>query len=132
MPTYDIATASFAIGAPKKWLDNLIAHHALPDVTTSGRGAQRELSFDAVVTAHIIRILSRELSISTWRAVELAVAFQQNPDQAIPLPGSLMLRLDLPTTARHIQQRLLEAAESVPRIRRGRPSARGSGTQGSG
>lgn len=125
MPTYDVVTASFAIDAPRKWLDNLIAHHALPDISNAGRGIQRELGFDAVVTARVIRMLTCEISISTWRAVELAAALQRSPDQALPLPGGFTLRLDLQATVRHVRQRLLEAAESVPRIRRGRPPAPG-------
>ncbi|HET7632145.1 MAG TPA: hypothetical protein VFK16_07520 [Gemmatimonadaceae bacterium] len=123
MPAYNIATAAFATQSPRKWVDNITAHHDLPGVSRTGRGAERSFSFDAVVALQITRTLCRELQVSAWRAVELATALQASAEHAVTLPGGLLVSVDLAQTARDVQRRLLEAAESVPRTKRGRPAA---------
>lgn len=122
MPAYDLATTAFAAGAPRKWLDNLTSHHDLPGVQSRKRGVSREFSFDAVVLVSLIRALTDDLCLPVWRAVDIAVAMSGDSQGTLVLPGGVSVRIDTADLARRAQQRLLEAAESVPRIRRGRPT----------
>jgi hypothetical protein len=121
MPSYDIGTAAFAVGAPKKWVDNLASHHRLPGVDSTRRGVRREFSFEAVVLLTVIRLLTEELGFTLSRAVNVAIRACQSADGEVEFFGGARLSLDLETLWRDVTQRLLEAAESVPRIRRGRP-----------
>ena len=121
MPAYDIATTAFAVGARRKWLDNLTSHHDLPGVQSSKRGVSREFSFEAVVLVSFIRALTDDLCVPVWRAVELAIAISGDPDGTLSLPAGIVMSIDTAALARQVRQHLLEAAESVPRIRRGRP-----------
>jgi hypothetical protein len=124
MPSYDISTAAFAIGAPKKWVDNLTSQHPVTGIEKKRRGVGREFSFEGVLSVWLIRSLASDLSVSAWRAAEIAAEIQASPDGAVTLPSGISISLDLDSAARDVQHRLLEAAESVPRVRRGRPSRR--------
>lgn len=121
MPTYDLATTAFAVGAPRKWLDNLTSHHDLPGVQASKRGVSRAFSFEAVVLVSFIRALTNDLGVPVWRAVELAIAINGDPAGRLALADGIAVSVDTDALARQVQRHLLEAAESVPRIRRGRP-----------
>lgn len=121
MPAYDLATTAFAVGVPRKWLDNLTSHHDLPGVQARKRGVSRAFSFEAVVLVSFIRALTNDLCVPVWRAVELATAVSGDPAGALALPHGITVSVDTAALARQVQQHLLEAAESVPRIPRGRP-----------
>ena len=121
MPSYDIAITAFAIGTPRKWLDNLAAQHPIPGLNRTTRGVKLEFSFDAVVAVWLTRSLVDDLNISVKRATEVAAELQASPDGSITLASGVSIHVDLEAVVRTVQQRLLEAAESVPQIRRGRP-----------
>lgn len=121
MPSYDVPTAAFVVGAPVKWVDNLASHHALPGVESNKRGVRREFSFDAIVLLRVVRTLTDDLNVPARRAVEIAPAILQDGTGQVTLQSGTTLRVDLDAITRQVRQRLLEAAESVPRIRRGRP-----------
>lgn len=121
MPSYDIATAAFAAGAPKKWLDNLASQHPVPGIERMRRGVTRDFSFEAVLAVWLVRSLCVELAIPVHTATRIAAEIQASLDGSITLPGGFTLSIDLEAAAREVRQRLLEAAESVPRVRRGRP-----------
>jgi hypothetical protein len=124
MPSYDLSTAAFAVGASKKWLDNLTAQHDVTGIDRKRRGVAREFSFEGVLSVWLIRSLSADLSVSAWRAAEIAAEIQGSPNGAVVLASGITVSVDLESAARDVQQRLLEAAESVPRVRRGRPLRR--------
>ena len=121
MPSYDIGTAAFVVGAPRKWVDNLASHHSLSGVESKRRGIRREFSFDAVVLLAVVRWLVDELGLPLRRAVEVAENACRDPDGSVSFPNGFRLSIDQEAVTREVRQRLLEAAESVPRIRRGRP-----------
>jgi len=121
MPAYDISTTAFAIAAQRKWVDNVTSHHHILGVESKQRGIQREFSFDAVVLLSVIHVINTQLHVPIGRAVELATQASSDPGGRFQLPGGIAISLDTSALARQAQQRLLEAIESVPRARRGRP-----------
>ena len=121
MPSYDIGTTAFVVGTHRKWVDNVISHYALAGVESHSRGVRREFSFDAVVLLTVIRSMIDELGVPVQRAIEVAEQATKDHDGSVSFPSGSRFSLDRDAVARHVTQRLLEAAESVPRIRRGRP-----------
>ena len=121
MPSYDIGTAAFAVGASRKWVDNLTSHFSLPGVDSSGRGIQRDFSFDAVILLAVVRSLVDHFAMPAARAIEIADQVRLSEEGAISLPDGLRLIVDQQFVAQEVRRRLLEAAESVPRVPRGRP-----------
>jgi len=124
MPAYDIGTVAFVVGAPKKWVDNITSHHALSGVECKRRGVRREFSFDAVVLLAVVRWMVDELGVPLRRAIEVAEVACRDPDGSVSFPNGFRFSIDQEAVSREVRQRLLEAAESVPRIRRGRPPRR--------
>ncbi|MDE3150839.1 MAG: hypothetical protein KGL93_01190 [Gemmatimonadota bacterium] len=123
MPSYDVPTAAFVAGASAKWVDNITSHHEIPGVERRKRGVLREFSFDALILLRIVRTLADDLEIPAWRAVEIAPGILKGGTGQVTLDGGTTVLVDLDAITRQVRQRLLEAAESVPRIRRGRPPA---------
>ena len=124
MPTYDLATVAFAVDAPRKWVDNTCSHFAIAGVQSTQRGVSRQFSFEGVLAVQLVRNLCIELGLPVRDAVRLAAALLADRDAAASLARGVVISLDLETLTHHVQQRLLEAVESVPRIRRGRPPSR--------
>ncbi|MDE3052238.1 MAG: hypothetical protein KGO03_00095 [Gemmatimonadota bacterium] len=129
MPAYDLATVAFAVDAPRKWVDNTCSHFAITGVESTQRGVSRQFSFDGVLAVQLVRNLCVEMGLPVHAAVRLATAMLADPDAAASFARGVVISLDLETLTHHVQQRLLEAVESVPRIRRGRPPSR-SGDKG--
>lgn len=121
MPSYDIATAAFAAGATRKWVDNLVSHHALHGIEHARRGVERRFSIDAVIVLRLVRTLHVELGMSLARAVEVASSCLRADNGAFALADGLLLTIDLEAAAKEARHRIVEAAESIPRVRRGRP-----------
>ena len=138
---YDIAVAALAIGAERKWLDNLTAQHSIPGTEHVARGVARRLSMRTLLTAAIVRDLNRGLGVPVGRGVEVASSIlgaQQSrevvpiaesgpeellsaPQVVLPIAESLTLAVDVERLEREIERRLLEAMETVVPRRRGRP-----------
>lgn len=123
MPSYDIATTAFVVRSPRKWVDNVASHHTLPGVESSGRGTRREFSFEALLLLAVIRLLIDELELPLRRAVDIANLVCGSHEGTVTFPSGVVFTLNRDTLAEEVRQRLLEAAESVPRIRRGRPAS---------
>jgi hypothetical protein len=121
MPSYDIRTAAFVVRATRKWVDNVASHHLLPGVGCTGRGVDREFSFEAVVLLAAVRMLTEELEMPLRRAVGVADEVCRSSDGTVTFPSGVRCFVDQDALVQEVRQRLLEAAESVPRIRRGRP-----------
>lgn len=130
---YDARSVALAIDAPAKWVDNLLSHNAFPGVTGGRQGVQRHISYDGLLAIVVTRLLHVHLGVPTRRAAELAVqAVQRRGDlrMNVQTTGGVTIALPLGEIEARLRERLLEAAESVPRIRRGRPPRRAPGGVG--
>jgi hypothetical protein len=129
---YSIAVTSLAIGAPLKWTDNLLAHHALPEVRSRTRGVARGVSWAGVVRIALIRALHLELGCGVREAVALSESLLRAPGGQVTHGAWLSLAVDRSSLDRELQARLAEALESAPRPRRGRPPRRPSASAAKG
>jgi hypothetical protein len=124
---YDARSVALAIDAPAKWLDNLLSHHAFPGVAGGRQGLQRHISYDGLLAIAVTRLLAVDLGLPTRRAAELAAQAVQRRDEHamdVETPGGVTIVLPVKEIEARLRERLFEAAESVPRIRRGRPPGR--------
>jgi hypothetical protein len=128
VPSYDIATVAFAVEAPRKWVDNTCSHFAIPGVSSDRRGVSRRFSFDGVLALQLIRDLTAEIGFPVRDAVRLATAILADAHATASYTHGIVVGVQVDTITQHVQQRLLEAAESVPRVRRGRPPSTGGAT----
>ncbi len=121
MPTYDTATVAFAVSAPRKWVDNTCTQFSVPGVQSVRQGVSRQFSFEGVVALQLIRGLCVEFSLPAREAVRLATALLADGRAMATAAHGIVIGLDLDALTHQVQQRLFEAVESVPRVRRGRP-----------
>jgi hypothetical protein len=124
MRLYNVAVASLAIEAPTKWTDNLIAHHAIPDVRSRNRGVARGISWAGLVRIALVRELHVALGCSVRDAVALSDLLLQSPAGNLQLGRWTTVGFDRRALEQDLQGRLAEALESAPRPRRGRPARR--------
>lgn len=124
MRLYSVAVASLAVDAPVKWTDNLIAHHAIPDVRSRKRGISRGVSWAGVVRIALIRELHLALGCGVREAVTLSGQLLGASDGVVTAGRWTTLGFDRRALEDHLQRRLTDALESAPRPRRGRPARR--------
>src|SRR5919112_2022082 len=89
MRLYDVAVASLAIDSPLKWTDNLLAHHAIPEVRSRARGVARGISWTGLVRIALIRELHLALGCGVREAVALSDLMLSAPDGVIA-PGRFL------------------------------------------
>ena len=121
MRVYDIAVATLAIGAPRKWTDNVLSQHRVPEVTSVRQGVARRISYQALLRLAIIRQLNTELGIGVANSVHFADRLLESGQAAVLGAGQLSLGVDLTALRRVVDERLAAALESAPSRRRGRP-----------
>jgi hypothetical protein len=121
---YSVAVTSLVVGAPLKWTDNLVAHHALSEVRSRRRGVARGVSWIGVVRIAVIRALHLEVGCGVQEAVALSEPLLQASDGTVRLGGRLTIAVDRVALERELQTRLADVLESAPRPRRGRPARR--------
>lgn len=121
MRAYSVDAAALALGVQRKFLDNLLSHHALPGCTGGRQGVRRRIGRDGIVRLAIAVALARELGMPLARAIELAGRLHAD-HSAKPAPA-LRLTVDLPALERDLDARLALAVESAREPRRGRPPA---------
>jgi hypothetical protein len=121
---YDVAVAALAIEAPRKWVDNLLSHHEVPDVLLARRGVSRRIPHSALLHLALARELHVELGMSVRDAVHLAATLLAGGEGAVHESAHLRVTFDRPGFERAIRARLSAALESAPTPRRGRPRAR--------
>ena len=124
MRLYDVAVTSLAIDAPLKWTDNLLAHHAIPDVRSRTRGVARGISWVGLVRIALIRELHLALGCGVREAVALSDLMLREPDGALAPGRFLTLGFDRRAQEENLHQRLADTLESAPRPKRGRPARR--------
>ncbi|MGH7652688.1 MAG: hypothetical protein ACREMS_12715 [Gemmatimonadaceae bacterium] len=116
---YTLATAALALGAPNKWLDNVLSHYTVPGVEQKRQGITRRLSVDGLVVLGIALLLMREVGLPALRAIDTAQHLANNN-------GSyqferLSLSIDLAAFRNELLVRLENAVEIAPVPKRGRP-----------
>lgn len=121
MRSYTIAVASFAIDAPHRWTDNLLSHFEIPGVVSSRRGVARKLTHAAIVRLAIIRQLHARLGIGTGDAIRVTDELLCSEPVGDFESGHLKLSVNRAEVERAVNARLVEALESHPIRRRGRP-----------
>lgn len=127
--TYDVKSVALAVAVSHKWLDNLLSHNDLPGVQRARQGVVRRISPDGLLAIEVARILVSDLGMPVWRAAEIVgIAFQHRRGPDLTVVTRSGLRLDIPVSAivPHLQQRIAEAMEAIPRVPRGRPPATGN------
>ena len=124
MRLYDVAVAALAIDAPRKWVDNLLSHHEVPDVLIARRGVSRRIPHSALLHLALARDLHVDLGMSVRDALRLAATLLTGRDDAVHESGHLRVTFDRLGLERALQARLREALESAPTPRRGRPRTR--------
>ena len=124
MRLYSVAVTSFAIQAPEKWTDNLLAHHELAGVQSIARGVARGISWPALVQVALVRELHARVGCSVRDAVSFAAALLADPDGLVSPSPYLSVAFDRERFECDLHRRLADALESAPRPRRGRPRLR--------
>jgi hypothetical protein len=127
MRLYDIAVATLAIGAPRKWTDNVLSQHELPDVISVRQGVARRIPYQALIRLAVIRQLHTQLGIGVANAVQFAGFLLDSGQAAVLDAGQVSLSVDLAALRKSVDERLASALESAPSRRRGRPPRRSAG-----
>jgi len=121
---YDIAVAALAIDAPRKWTDNVLSQHVVPDVVSARQGVARRIPYQGLLRLAIIRQLHTELGMGVATAVEITNRLLDSGQPPVLSVGQVSLAIDLVALRRALDQRLAAALETVPSRRRGRPPRR--------
>ena len=124
MRSYTVAVSALAIGAPHKWLDNLLSHFPVPDVGSERRGVARRIPHSALLHLALARELHLDLGVGVRDALALAADLLSSPEGAVSRGGHLRVTCDRLALEHAVGARLREALESAPAPRRGRPAAR--------
>ena len=129
--SYDVRAVALTIGVSIKWVDNLLSHHQLPGITRSRQGVQRRVSDEGLVGIELTRLLTSGLGVSVGRAAELArtaLASRSGSDVRVSPAIGMTLVFHLSEIETRLRERVIDALESVARIRRGRPSKASAGS----
>ncbi len=122
MRLYSVAVAALAIGSSPKWLDNVLSHFTVPDVATKKRGIARRIPHRALLQLALTWEVHVELGMGVRDALALADELLAAGDASVSRGGHLRVTLNPATLERRLSARLLDALESAPAPRRGRPA----------
>lgn len=117
---YTVATAALALGMPAKWVDNVLSHNRLPGIRQERQGIARRLSIEGLLALALTAVLTRELGLSTARAIVLAEGIVQGSGRYRAVEG-LSIEIDLEAFQASLLEKLERAVEIAPIPRRGRP-----------
>lgn len=121
--SYDVAAAALIVGAPLKWVDNLLSRHRIVGVEQHRQGVTRRVSIEAVAIIATVWILANELRLSVGAAVALAHHMTHTVDGRLTCgEGTVTLSVDHDAILRLVHSRLADGVEGAPRRRRGRPA----------
>ena len=131
MPLYSVRTVAIALDAPVKWVDNALSHHDVPGVMRTARGVERQLDETGLLVISLTRYLAVDLGVPLALGTRMAAqivrdASEHTPSHRHSLPSGLTLEIPVATIVRRTRERLVDAAEAVAHIRRGRPASRAS------
>jgi len=127
MPSYNVRAVAIALDAPVKWVDNALSHHLVPGVTRSARGVERRIDSVGLLVLSLARSLAVDLGVplalGTRIASQMARGFAGGDIvHRHSLASGLVLEVPVAAIARRTRERLVDAAEAVAHIRRGRPT----------
>ena len=122
MRSYTVASASFVLDVPVKWLDNVLSRHAVSGVQQTGEGGDRLISAEALDRLFIARVLNLQLRISAAASLALAEGVLGEPNHCLSLGPGLELRLSHGALRAALETRAADQSVVLPR-RRGRPRA---------
>ena len=127
MRFYDVAVVTLAIGAPRKWTDNVLSQHQLPEIVSVRQGVARRIPYHAIIQLALIRELHMQLGIGIANAALFADRLLDSGQATVLSVGQISLSVDLIALRRAVDARLATALESSPMRRRGRPPRRSVG-----
>ena len=119
--SYSVRITALTIGVSTKWVDNVLSHHAIPGVVSERQGVERSVSDLGIRTLELIRIATQELGASIPRSDEIATAVAAYPDACFRTESGAELRFPIEAIERRLRDRLMDAIEATPRLKRGRP-----------
>lgn len=122
MRLYSVSIAALAIGSSQKWLDNVLSHFPVPDVAVRKRGVARRIPHRALLQLAVTRELHVELGMGVRDALFLASELLASDGDSVSRGGHLRVTLNRAALERELSSRLLDALESAPAPRRGRPA----------
>ena len=118
---YSVKITALTLGVPTKWVDNVLSHHVIPGVVSERQGVERSVSDLGIRTLEIVRIATQELGASIPRSVLIATSIAGGSDEIFRTPSGAELRFSIEAIDRRIRERLMDAIEATPRLKRGRP-----------
>ena len=122
---YSVRTAALTLGVSPKWVDNILSHHDIPGVVSARQGVERAISDLGMRVLELVRIASSELGIPVPRSVEIAVAVATSDSARFVSSSGVELRFSIDAIDRRLRERLMDAIEATPQVRRGRPPKKG-------
>lgn len=118
-------TAAFALGIPKKDLDNILSRYPVVGYERGARGLARRISLGSIEQVAVAIDLARDFHIPMPAALELAQLVLASREGVVVSPdGHLAIHADLDRIRQGLHARMTEAIEHVIPPRRGRPPAR--------
>ena len=121
MRAYTVATSAVAIGAPEKWVDNVLSHNIVHGVLQKRQGIARKVTPVGVLILQISRNLVTGLRLPVAQALDVAQGIISARDHELRFPGGVAIRVDVAELIRYLDKRLETAVEVSPTPRRGRP-----------
>lgn len=129
--SYDVKVVALTVDAPVKWIDNLLSHHAIPGVERARQGVERRINDDGLLAIESVRLLVAEFGLPVGKAAALIrAAFHERVGSSqlrIVTASGIAIEIPSDDIARRLRERVVDAIEAVPRVRRGRPPARSPG-----
>src|SRR5512141_1400120 len=92
--TYDVAVAALAVGAPRKWVDNVCTHHDLLGPRAQQRGVARAIPYPALLRLAAIYELHARLGLSVADAVRVSGSLLDPESLGVYERGHLSVALD--------------------------------------
>ena len=126
MPAYTIAPAAVTLGVSRKWVDNVLSHHAVPGVLQTRQGIVRRVTPEGLLNLEVAIRLNRDLALPIGRALSAAAQLieSEGGEVSIGEDPPLRIQLDLGLLRRAVNTRLARALEITPTPRRRRPRSR--------
>ena len=119
---YTVATVALALGAPFKWVDNVLSHYSLEGVSQSRQGVARVIGFEAVFQLALLSNLSETLSVPVEAGIGGSLLLARTGEWRPG--GGIIVRIDREEALENLRAQLAAAVEAAPLPRRGRPATK--------
>lgn len=122
--TYNTKLIALTIAVSPKWVDNLLSHHALPGVSRTKQGVERQVTDDGLLAIEMTRMLARELGVPLSRAAaiaRIAIASRSESPLRFVTESGIAVVFPLAAIELRLRGRMIEAVEAIGRVPRGRP-----------